>query len=204
MNFNACGSRPERLGEIQKRRVVTLAGIFRAKDRRRAVAGGFSSDRHCLLVGKGIEASRAGPRRRAALRPVAQSDVMIGCIGIEQTPVSFSAQSLMGQRSVTRSIRPALVRFWNTASGGDNKPGGNSFATADRKKNWMFFGSEDAGGATVVYTLIETAGCTGGAYEYSGPLDRLLGRQPNGRADAAQVEKARRPSSASRLIAFGR
>jgi transposase len=156
-------------------------GFFEAKDQAPAVAG-WVLNQIGIVYGweKELRQSRAGPQARAALRSSHSRMVMDRLHrALNKLQSRYLPQSLMGQ-AVGYALNqwPALVRFLEHGEvEADNNLVENVIRpTTIGKKNWMFFGSEDAGRRNaVVYTLIENCRMHGvEPYEYlKDVLDRL-------------------------------
>lgn len=136
-------------------------GFFEAKEQAPMVAGWFLNQMG-ILYGweEQLRQSRAGPRAREALRS-SHSRMVVERIdrALEKLKARYLPQSLMGQ-AINYALNqwPAFERFLDY---GDVEIDNNLVENAIRptavgKKNWLFFGSEEAGVRNaVIYTLVE-------------------------------------------------
>jgi transposase len=136
-------------------------GFFEAKEQAPQVVG-WLLNQIGILYGweEQLRESRAGPGAREALRASHSRMVMQRLHrALEKLQARYLPQSLMGQAiSYALNQWPALERFLEHGEVEiDNNLVENAIRpTAIGKKNWLFFGSEEAGTRNaVVFTLIE-------------------------------------------------
>jgi transposase len=157
-------------------------GFFEAKEQAPGVAG-WILNQIGILYGweEQLRRSRAGPAIREALR-ASQSRMVMERLkrALEKLQSRYLPKSLMGGAiSYALNQWPMLERFLDHGEVEiDNNLVENAIRpTAVGKKNWLFFGSEEAGRRNaVVYTLIQNCRMHGvDPYEY---LKDLLERLP--------------------------
>jgi len=157
-------------------------GFFEAKDQAPMIAG-WLLHQIGILYGweEQLRQSRAGPAAREALR-ASHSRMVVERIerALEKVQARYLPQSLMGQAiSYALNQWPVFKRFLERGEVEiDNNLVENAIRpTAVGKKNWLFFGSEEAGARNaVVFTLIENCRMHGiEPYEY---LKDVLERLP--------------------------
>jgi len=157
-------------------------GFFEAKEQAPMVAG-WLLNQIGILYGweEQLRESRAGPALREALRGLHSRMVMQRLHrALEKLQARYLPQSLMGQAiSYALNQWPAFERFLEHGEVEiDNNLVENAIRpTAVGKKNWLFFGSEEAGARnSVVFTLIEN--CRMHGVEPSEYLKDVLERLP--------------------------
>jgi transposase len=166
-------------------------GFFQAKEQAPMIAG-WILNQIGILYGweKQLRQSRAGPATREALR-ASHSRMVVERLhrALEKLRTRYLPQSLMGQAiSYALNQWAAFERFLEHGEVEiDNNLVENAIRpTAVGKKNWLFFGSDQAGARNaVVFTLIENCRMHGvDPYEY---LKDVLERLP--RTTNRQVEE---------------
>jgi hypothetical protein len=136
-------------------------GFFEAREQAPAITGWLLNQIGILYGWEAqLRQSRAGPAAREALRASHSRMVMERLQrALKKLQPRYLPQSLLGQ-AVGYALNqwPALVRFLEHGEVEiDNNLVENAIRpTAVGKKNWLFFGSEEAGARNaVIYTLIE-------------------------------------------------
>jgi transposase len=157
-------------------------GFFEAKDQAPGVAGWILNQIGILYRWEEqLRAARAGPKVRQAFR-AAHSRMVVRRLrrALDKLQARYLPQSLLGQAiGYALNQWPQLEQFLDHGQVEiDNNLVENAIRpTAIGKKNWLFFGSEDAGErSAVIYTLLQN--CRLAGVEPHAYLKDVLARLP--------------------------